>query len=43
MKVEFRCFEVKFNDKPGGLNVVGDVTVSGGNVVLLCPAYDEPL
>ena len=43
VKVEFRCVEVKFNDKPGGSNDVGNVTVSGGNVVLPCSAYDEPL
>jgi len=43
MKVEFRCVEEKFNDKPGGSNDVGNVTVSGGNVVLPCSAYDEPL
>jgi len=43
MKVEFRCVEVKFNDKPGASNDVGNVTVSGGNVVLPCSAYDEPL
>jgi hypothetical protein len=43
MKVEFRYFEVKFNDKPEGSNDVGDVTVSEGNVVLPCPACDELL
>lgn len=46
VKVEFRCVEVRFNDKPGGSRDVGNAMVSGGNVVVVlpcCSAYDEPL
>ena len=39
---EFRYAEVKFNDRPGESDV-GKAMVSGGNMVLPCSEYDEPL
>ena len=43
VKVEFRCVEVEYNDKPGESDV-RNAMVSGGNVVLLpWSGYDKPL